>query len=255
MGKRRKIMKKIISSAVLVGLVGILVISNATVEAAKKKENVVKESEEVFVVPIKEQENKKTDIKEKTKKETEALDEKDEKINNKEKEKVENNIRKEDEKEIRNKKENGLKKEVTGSSVDADGKVTKEDFVVIVNDVSIGLGTDINEVIEQLGEPDDYVQARSCLHDGDDKIYTYGGIIIYTYPQGKRDIVYIVEYTGEEKTPSGIGLGSTIEDLKEAYGNEYVDDGFYTTYELDTDATISFQLENQEVIYIEFYME
>lgn len=243
-------MKKIVSTVILVGLVGILVISNATVEAAKKRENVkqesvVKERGMVSVVTTREQENRKSNIKEKVKKETKSSDEKDEKVTSKENNKAENNIEKEDVK----------KEEVIRNCIEADGKVTKEDFAVIINDVRIEIGIDINEIIEQLGEPDDYMQARSCLHDGDDKIYTFGGIIIYTYPEGKKDIVYIVEYTGKEKTPSGIGLGSTMADLEEAYGREYVEDTVYTTYELDADATISFQLENQEVIYIEFYME
>lgn len=201
-------MKKIISSVVIIGLVVVLMVSNATVEAAKKKENIKQE------------------------------------IIEKENDRLSATTVKEEKKET-----------MTKNAIKADGKITKEDFAVVVNDIRIELGTDINEVIELIGEPDDYVQARSCLHDGDDKIYTYGGIVIYTYPEGKKDIVYIVEYTGEEKTPSGIGLGSTIADIEDAYGSDYVEDAFYTTYELDTDATISFQLENQEVIYIEFYME
>lgn len=250
-------MKKIISSVVVLGLVVILVISNATVEAAKKKENVkqeitVKESENVAIAYINGQVDKKNNIKEKTNK---VIDDREEKDNSKEKEKTDKNIEKESEGKISDKKETEQTREKVSSTTEADGKVTKEDFAVLVNGIRINLGTDINEVIEQLGEPDDYVQARSCLHEGDDKIYTYGGIIIYTYPQEKKDIVYIVEYTGEEQTPSGIGLGSTIADLEKVYGNDYVEDAFFTVYELETNATISLQLENEKVSYIEFYME
>lgn len=250
-------MKKVISSIVVLGLVAILVISNATVEAAKKKENVkqeitVKESENVVVAYTKGKEGKKDDIKEKTNIETSRGEEKN---IGKEKERTDKNIEKESEEKVKNRKEIGTVGETVSSTTDADGKVSKEDFAIVVNGIKIELGTDINEVIEQLGEPDDYVQARSCLHEGDDKIYTYGGIVIYTYPQGKKDIVYIVEYTGEEKTPAGIGLGSTMVDLEKAYGNKYVEDAFYTVYELEENATISIQFEKEKVIYIEFYME
>lgn len=250
-------MKKVISSIVVLGLVATLVISNGTVEAAKKKENVkqeitVKESENVAVAYAKGQEDKKNDIKEKTNKETSKREEKD---IGKEKENIDKNIQRENEEKVKNRKEFGPVGETVSSTTDVDGKVTKEDFAVIVNGIRVELGTDINEVIEQLGEPDDYVQARSCLHEGDDKIYTFGGIIIYTYPQEKKDIVYIVEYTGEEQTPSGIGVGSTMVDLEKAYGNNYVEDAFFTVYELEANATISVQLENEKVIYIEFYME
>lgn len=210
----------------MVGVVAALLISNATVEAAKKKENerqeIIEQNIEVkkniSVQSVKQPDSNKDVVKEKIKKEV-------------------------------------SEQQKNNSGAEADGKVTKEDFAVIVNDVRIELGTDINEVVEQLGEPDDYVQARSCLHDGDDKIYTFGGVTIYTYPEGKKDIVYIVEYTGKEKTPSGIGVGSKLTDLEMAYGKNYVEDAFYTIYNLEDNATISFQISDEEITYIEFYME
>lgn len=249
-------MKKIISSVIVVGIVGILLISNATVEAAKKRENINQAVEKESVVYVKEGEEKRVDVKETSKKEelkkeVKQPEENNRKDINNEKEKNEKELIK----EIKNNQKSEEKEVSIQNNIDLDGKFSKEDFVVLVNGVRIELGTDINTIIDKVGEPDDYVQARSCLHDGDDKIYTYGGIVIYTYPEGKKDIVYIVEYTGEEKTPSGIGLGSTITDIEKAYGTKYVEDAFYTTYELNPNATISFQMENQEVTYIEFYME
>lgn len=239
----------------MLGMVMILLISNATVEAAKKKENKklevtehnIEVKENISVQPMKKQDSDKVAVKEELKKTTKTVEQK---MNETKKNET-----------IENKKKNDTEKkevsqqEKSNSGVEVDGKVTKEDFAVIVNGFKIELGTDINEVVEQLGEPDDYVQARSCLHDGDDKIYTYGGVIIYTYPEGKKDIVYIVEYTGKEKTPSGIGVGSTLSDIEMAYGKNYVEDAFYTTYKLEDNATISFQFDNKKVAYIEFYME
>lgn len=242
-------MKKIISSMILIGLVGVLVISNATVEAAKKKENIKQEVEKESVVSVKESMNvdkKETSEKMVMVKETKVVENKE---INKETIKAKNDVKEE------TKQNNEKKDNIIENKICSDGKFTKDDFVVYVNDVRIELGTDINIVLDKVGKPDDYVQARSCLHDGDDKIYTFGGIVIYTYPENKKDIVYIVEYTGEEKTPSGIGLGSTLSDLEKAYGNGYVEDVFYTTYELDVNATMSFQMENQKVAYIEFFME
>lgn len=245
-------MKKIVSSIVIVCLMGVLVISNGTVEAAKKRES---ENSEVKIVSIEKEEvvmsvasTKKEDSKKVENKESEKIEKgkksatvRDEKNNAKEKT-LEPKL---EQKEIADNKKN----------TNADGKVTKEDFATIVNGVRIELGTDINDIIEELGEPDNYVQARSCLHDGDDKIYTFGGITIYTYPDEKKDIVYIVEYIGEELTPAGVGVGSTMAEVEKAYGKEYVEDAFFTTYELDVNATISFQLLDDKVEYIEFYME
>lgn len=144
----------------------------------------------------------------------------------------------------------------TEPETEADGKVSEEDFAVKINDVKITFGEDINDYLDELGEADSYTEARSCLYDGYDKVYEYGGITLYTYPSGKKDIVYIAEYNGEESTLSGIRIGSTKKEVLAAYGEDYAEDTLYLTYEYgENAATISFQFENDKVSYIEIYNE
>ncbi len=136
-----------------------------------------------------------------------------------------------------------------------DGEVSQEDFVIQIGDILIHTGDTMNALLEELGEPDDFVQARSCLYDGDDKVYTYGGITVYTYPSGEDDIVYLIEVSGEEKLLSGIGVGSTKADIASVYGDEYVEFGTMLAYDLSETASISFQMENDVITFIEIYNE
>ena len=144
-----------------------------------------------------------------------------------------------------------LKEEIPG----ADGKVDESDFAAEVNGVIVKIGEDINLLLDELGEADDLIEAQSCLHDGMDKIYTYGGISIYTYPDNDKDIVNIIEYNGDEKTLSDIGLGSTRADIEEAYGTDFEMDSTYITYSYKENATISFMMDGEECAYIELYWE
>ena len=136
-----------------------------------------------------------------------------------------------------------------------DGVVTQEDFVICIGNVLVHTGDTMNNLLEQLGAPDDFVQARSCLYDGDDKLYTYGGIVIYTYPSGEDDIVYLMEVTGTETLLSGIGIGSGREDVLAAYGEAYTEFGTMLAYDLSETASLSFQMENDKVTFIEIYQE
>ena len=61
----------------------------------------------------------------------------------------------------------------------------------------------------QLGEPDAYGAAKSCTEAGDDKVYTYGGVTIYTYITNGVDVISLIEITGGEALPSGIHIGRT----------------------------------------------
>lgn len=145
--------------------------------------------------------------------------------------------------------------EIEDNSIYSDGMVSREDLAIMVGDTLVCTGDDINILLESLGTPDDFVQARSCLYDGDDKLYTYGGIIIYTYPNGAEDIVYLIEVSGDEKLLSGIGVGSTWTDMIAMYGEEYALFGSMVSYELSESASISFQMEDNVISFVEIYNE
>ena len=63
-------------------------------------------------------------------------------------------------------------------------------------------------------------RADSCVYEGFDKTFDYGEIIIYTYPQGEKDMIWEIDiYREDLPTGKGIKLGSTLDEIKQAYGD------------------------------------
>lgn len=123
-----------------------------------------------------------------------------------------------------------------------------------VRDVTVELGMDINTILDQLGEADDYFAAKSCTGEGEDKSYTYGGISLYTYPGAGKDTIFIIELAGEETLASGLGVGSSRADIIATYGEEYMDDGMYLEYEYDDGATtLCFTMDGDIATLVEIY--
>ncbi len=134
------------------------------------------------------------------------------------------------------------------------GALTEEDFVVDINGVAVKLGDDMSSLEPNLGEPDSYETAKSCMGAGEDKVYEYGGITIYTYPIDGVDIVSAIEFAGEEVLPAGIGVGSTRDEVIAAYGSDCEEDEYSMTYELG-DKTLGIELDGDSVSFIEIYGE
>lgn len=138
---------------------------------------------------------------------------------------------------------------------DFNGKIDYNDFRVIIKGYAILMGTDMNEIIDYLGEPDICSSAQGCVNEGEDKQYVYGGYTIYTYSDGDKDIIYLIEFTEDACTDANIGLGSTKEDVENAYGTEYDynEVNGYVTYEVDENACLSLKYDNNEVSYLDMY--
>jgi hypothetical protein len=95
-------------------------------------------------------------------------------------------------------------------------------FVMNYNGFNIYMDEDMERVMAKIGEPRHVFEAPSCAFDGIDRIFTYPGIEIRTYPGGERDFVHTVDYKDDSHaTPEGIFLGSSLNDVKAAYGTDY----------------------------------
>ncbi len=81
-----------------------------------------------------------------------------------------------------------------------------------------------------------YMEGASCYFDGLDKVFTYDGYEVTTYPKADGDYIQDVSISSDTiKTDKGIGVGSTIEDIEKAYGNDYTVSGkMYEYYQDDT---------------------
>lgn len=142
----------------------------------------------------------------------------------------------------------------TGENKD-NTKVTEPDgyAVVLADGKTIVLGAAADEVIASLGEYSDMFEAPSCVHEGSDKVYTYQGFSVTSSPDENGD-EYIAEAAIESadcKLGNGITIGSSIDDMAQAYGADYTDSFGFVTYELDG-ATASFVTDNGVITGITF---
>ncbi|MGN0369024.1 MAG: hypothetical protein ACI4EW_00580 [Butyrivibrio sp.] len=117
-----------------------------------------------------------------------------------------------------------------------------------IEGVTIVPGEDFAAAYEKLGEPLKYTEAASCYFDGMDKVFTYDGFEIRTYPaEGNKDLVQDLCISSDKySTKEGMTVGSSLDDVIKAYGEDYSligkmykyykEDGAYTYFFISDDA-------------------
>ncbi len=86
----------------------------------------------------------------------------------------------------------------------------------------IKLNVVANETLRALGDYKKSFEQQSCAYQGMDRIYTYDGIELGTYPVNGVDYIssiYFLDHTVQ--TQEGIKLGSSYNDMIKAYGTGY----------------------------------
>ena len=129
-------------------------------------------------------------------------------------------------------------------------------FSYTVNGVRLVPGDDFADAYKELGEPDNYTEAASCYFDGMDKVYTYTGYEVRTYPDGDKDIIQDICLSSKDfSTDKGITAGSSLDDVTAAYGNDYKLTGkMYKYYQSDT-GYIYFFIMNDVVKYFGYAID
>ena len=85
--------------------------------------------------------------------------------------------------------------------------------------VEIAVDADLAPIVAALGDPTDYFDSDSCAFQGKDKVWTYGGVILRSYPEGDKDLVLSVELMDDSvSTPEGIYVGSSKDEVTSKYG-------------------------------------
>lgn len=103
----------------------------------------------------------------------------------------------------------------SGSSQSSGG----DGFTFTSGSTVIEMNADASAVVEELGEADDYFESESCAFEGLDKVYTYPGFQLNTYPVDDKDYVLSVVFMDDTvSTDEGISIGSTKDEVTEAYG-------------------------------------
>lgn len=138
------------------------------------------------------------------------------------------------------------------ASLVPEGSVSDSDYAVIVKGVTIPLRGDMRNYTASLGDPNDFASAKSCTEAGEDKVYTYGGAVIYTYITNGADVISLIEITGSETLVSGIHIGSTKEEVIAAFGSAYTEQGSEWLYEMGN-KTIGLEMSGDKVSFIELF--
>lgn len=160
--------------------------------------------------------------------------------------------------------------DITGSEADAAGNANGQEsgggsgstqgqvssagkgYLFTANGVTVSMDAEAGPLVEQLGEPASYFEAASCAFEGLDKIYTYSGFELNTYPMGEKDYVSTVVIRDDSVTTAeGITIGSSLEEVQQAYPGESTEEEGMLVYEKDG-MKLCFIMQNNEVISIEY---
>jgi len=107
-----------------------------------------------------------------------------------------------------------------------------EVFTFTMGDAVIELDQSISYVKDKLGEPTGVFEAPSCAFEGTDLIFDYSGVQFYTYPKSdNEDHIHTISFFVDTVRTSegGIRLGSSVQAVLDAYGDDYeYSSGMYT---------------------------
>ena len=115
----------------------------------------------------------------------------------------------------------------------------------------IAIDAEVAPILTALGAWRDYAESASCAFVGLDKIYTYAGFEIQTYPMNDKDFVYMIILQDDTvATEKGIRIGDTKESVLQTYGTPdtqsntsltYNGKGMYLQFILRDDTVTSIQ--------------
>lgn len=117
----------------------------------------------------------------------------------------------------------------------SDAKSDKDAVAYTVEGVEIIPGTDFAEAKDKLGEPVKYTEAASCYYDGMDKIFTYDGFEVRTYPKDGKDMIQDLCISSDKyKTAKGVTVGMGVGEVIASYGEaDEINGKMYNYYEGD----------------------
>lgn len=118
--------------------------------------------------------------------------------------------------------------------------------------VTIGMDEDAAAIVAALGEPQSYFEAASCAFEGLDKIYTYSGFELDTYPTDGADYVSAVIFKDDSvSTAEGVVIGDTKEKVEQTYGVPASTTDSLSVYEKDG-MELRFIFSGTDVVSIEY---
>lgn len=147
-------------------------------------------------------------------------------------------------------KETNANNETTNKDSEGKKEEAYEGFSFDLNGTTVELNAEMAPIVSALGEADGYFQSESCAFQGLDKVYTYGSVVVTTYPVDEVDYVYTIELKDDTvETAEGVYIGAGKGDVTAAYGEPTEDTGTAYVYEKG-ESTLSFIFESDVVVSI-----
>lgn len=105
------------------------------------------------------------------------------------------------------------------------------------------------DIINRVGTPDDVMSAPSCFFDGEDTIYVYEDFSLYTYRDGDKDYLYIIELSTDKNTTEfGGKIGMDIADVEEIYGYNSTGTATSKVYKLSENSKLRFSYDESGIV-------
>jgi hypothetical protein len=105
------------------------------------------------------------------------------------------------------------------------GPMSADDLAADIGGTLYTMLGPVEGLLAFLGQPVFFSEAPSCLYEGTDKTYEYEDLILYTITKGGQDLIDGIDLaTDRWTTRRGIRVGSTVEDVLEAYGDPFSED-------------------------------
>lgn len=105
---------------------------------------------------------------------------------------------------------------------------------------------------EMFGEPLEYSEIPSCAFDGLNKTFRFEHYEITTHEDGNKDIIESIYFLDLFiKTSEGVGIGDSLSDMIDKYGDSYVVNGIEYIYEIDG-VSLIFLVENNIITSVEY---
>ena len=128
------------------------------------------------------------------------------------------------------------------------------DPAFVFENKTYSINDDAQSIVKALPGEYEYTESLSCMTEGYDKTYDFGYIVIDTVPAETGERISRVTITdGSVSTARGIKVGDGREDLINAYGEAFFEDGPYIVYSKNNDKNelsgikIYFEIENDNV--------
>ncbi len=139
----------------------------------------------------------------------------------------------------------------SGGTTSSSGEQTDTGYTFQANSITVAMNAKAADLVDKLGEYE-YFEAPSCAFQGMDKTYTYAGFELMTYEQDKVDYVLSITLRDDSlTTPEGVTIGSSLADVKTAYGDDFTQDE--NSYQYKKGSTfLTFIVEDDAVTSVEY---